>query len=703
MDIKLKNCNSIENGEISIVENSLNIKYAINGTGKTTISKAIETFIRDKDNKTNELSGLKPFKYRADKKLNNPELDGLGSINKVTVFNENYIEKYVFLPDELLKDSFEIFLRDEKYEQGMRQINELIRAIGDTFKENQEIDELVKDLNDLGACFGNSKGLSKASSVFKGIGSGNKVTNIPEGLGVYKDFIQHSSNVNWLKWQMNGSDYLEISNVCPYCTNGIDEKKETILAVKNEYDSKLIEHLNKVIGVVHRLSNYFKEDTYNKIITISQSIDGLKEEYEKYLLEIRDQINLLSNKLHKVKSLSFHTLKDIDKVKEMIGSFKIELEFINHLNSHTTAEKIGVINNSLEQILVKAGELQGEVNKQRRYIEKTIKEYNKEINSFLKYAGYNYNVNLEEDENHTYKLKLKHNDSAENNVDNAKLHLSYGERNAFALVLFMYEAIRNTPDLIILDDPISSFDKNKKYAIIDMLFRGEKSLRGKTVLMLTHDFDPIVDMVYHLPHKFEPVPKAFFLENVNGLLTEKVIEKKDVKTFIEIAIENISSLDENINKLIYLRRYMELLSDKSDGYQLLSNLFKKRDVPLFIANGVSRNMNEEEISSATLEISEKIIGFDYYVYHEKVSDTHNMIELYYKATNNYEKLQIYRIINIDNNDNDIIRKFVNETFHIENDYLYQLNPCKYQTVPQYIIDECNKDIEVLSEKVPVMN
>ena len=51
-NIQLKNCNSIENGSIKIIENSLNIKYAINGTGKSTSSKAIEYAVNDKNNAT---------------------------------------------------------------------------------------------------------------------------------------------------------------------------------------------------------------------------------------------------------------------------------------------------------------------------------------------------------------------------------------------------------------------------------------------------------------------------------------------------------------------------------------------------------------------------------------------------------------------------------------------------------------------------
>lgn len=70
-----------------------------------------------------------------------------------------------------------------------------------------------------------------------------------------------------------------------------------------------------------------------------------------------------------------------------------------------------------------------------------------------------------------------------------------------------------------------------------------------------------------------------------------------------------------------------------------------------------------------------------------------MVSIYENSTNNFEKLQIYRIINNDNHTNNVVRKFINEAYHIENDYLFQLNPCEYEIVPEYIIEECNKDIE----------
>ena len=104
-------------------------------------------------------------------------------------------------------------------------------------------------------------------------------------------------------------------------------------------------------------------------------------------------------------------------------------------------------------------------------------------------------------------------------------------------------------------------------------------------------------------------------------------------------------------------------------------------------------MTEQEIQEATESIRNKYISdFDYKVEYEKTQDKDKLKELYYTSGSNYEKLQIYRIMFNKNSSNSVIKKFVNETFHIENDYLFQLNPLEYDTIPQYIIDECDKEI-----------
>ena len=104
-------------------------------------------------------------------------------------------------------------------------------------------------------------------------------------------------------------------------------------------------------------------------------------------------------------------------------------------------------------------------------------------------------------------------------------------------------------------------------------------------------------------------------------------------------------------------------------------------------------MKEEEIEKATAEIKDEYIAdFDYEKEYQKTQNISMLKTLYQNSGSNYEKMQIQRIMCNNNSSNSVIKKFVNEAFHIENDYLFQLNPCEYDTVPQYIIDECDKEV-----------
>ena len=55
-EIIINYCNNIKEGKIYIEPNKLNIKYGINGTGKTTVARAIKL-----SGNNNELQTLKSF------------------------------------------------------------------------------------------------------------------------------------------------------------------------------------------------------------------------------------------------------------------------------------------------------------------------------------------------------------------------------------------------------------------------------------------------------------------------------------------------------------------------------------------------------------------------------------------------------------------------------------------------------------------
>jgi ABC-type phosphate/phosphonate transport system ATPase subunit len=695
MKIQILNCNNIDHSEIEIFEGRLNIKYAINGTGKSTISKAIHYSLSNKD----ILSELQPFKHRG-KDVHIPEVSGIESLKKVKVFDESYINEFVFQKDEILKNSFDIFIRDGNYEQRMQEIDSELEGLRKAFQNDADLDYLIQNLQELSLSFGKpvSKGIHASSPFVKAFKDGNKVVNIPVGLEPYKDFIQHTTNYKWVKWQLDGKDYVDISESCPYCTNNIQSKKSLIRKVGDSYEPKSVENLNKFISTFENLKAFLSDDSRLEIEKFISNTDQYTDDQINFVREIHEQSSRLCEKLNSIKSIGFYNLKDVDKVVEALEKMRIDVGLFSHLKSEVTIEKADSINKSIAEIKNRAGELQGLVNLQKRHIENLVKEYQGQINSFLKNAGYKYKVDLAGSASGENRLRLVHDDSPAN-IDGVTSHLSFGERNAFALVLFMYDALKDLPGLIVLDDPISSFDKNKKYAIVDMLFRKNNSFRGKTVLLLTHDFDPIVDIVLNHPDRFEK-PSAKFLENDRGVLKETQVERSDIKTFVEICNENIAFSGTGvISKLIYLRRLDEISNNKGLAYHVLSNLLhKKSKLEVKSGAGVSRPMTNDEIKKGFYEVRRRIKGFDYYKILKVITDDSKMKEIYLNSKNNYEKLHLYRIIfddKLDEITTDVIKKFINESFHIENNYIYQLNPRYFQLIPHYVIEECDKFVSAI--------
>ena len=417
---------------------------------------------------------------------------------------------------------------------------------------------------------------------------------------------------------------------------------------------------------------------------------------KRYLFEIKDQVQSVLELLRSLRRLGFDSLKDADRIADRLSQYKIDLGLYSHLQSDLMQNKVDIINSSLQKVIESAGRLQGEVNQQKRLVQRTISENSGTINDFLKCAGYNYQVSIEETEGGKYKLLLRPT-SLTTEIDSVKNHLSYGERNALALALFMFSVLKENPDLVILDDPITSFDGNKKFALLNMLFLSERCLRNRTVLMLTHEFNTVIDVISTMPYNFSPAPHASFLIMTDGVLQEKVIAKSDIQSFKQIALSNIGSDSDILNKAVFLRRLYEADGNKGLGWNLLSNLFHKKEIPLIHDENGQREMTQDEIAVATEEIQLYIVGFDYNQQYLRTQNTQELVSVYEQSGSNYEKLQIYRLLYNENHDNPVVKKFVNEAYHVENDYLFQLNPCDYETVPQYIIAECDADIQLLAE------
>jgi hypothetical protein len=266
----------------------------------------------------------------------------------------------------------------------------------------------------------------------------------------------------------------------------------------------------------------------------------------------------------------------------------------------------------------------------------------------------------------------------------------------------MYECLAKNPDLIILDDPISSFDKNKKYAILEMLFRqdAKSCLKSNTVLMLTHDVEPIIDTIKSLSKIFYNQTRASFLRYSYGRISEVPISTNDIQTFTQICKDMLTSNKDDIVKLIYLRRHYEITDNKGDAYQVVSNLLHKRNRATDSReergdNGEFPEMNSDKFLEGCEAIQNKIEDFSYQATLDRINSFDTLKVLYNECQNGYEKLQLFRLFDLDI-ENSVIKKFINETYHIENEFICQLNPQKFDVIPEYVVEECNQHVSLIT-------
>lgn len=104
--ITITDCNRITEAQITLRRESLNIKYGPNGIGKSTIAHALVLNAEG----DSALQDLLPFKYRQSDSGKAPAVVGADNIKSVLVFDEHYVAQFVFQLDEVVKNSFEIFI-----------------------------------------------------------------------------------------------------------------------------------------------------------------------------------------------------------------------------------------------------------------------------------------------------------------------------------------------------------------------------------------------------------------------------------------------------------------------------------------------------------------------------------------------------------------------------------------------------------------
>lgn len=153
-------------------------------------------------------------------------------------------------------------------------------------------------------------------------------------------------------------------------------------------------------------------------------------------------------------------------------------------------------------------------------------------------------------------------------------------------------------------------------------------------------------------------------------------------------------------RIVNLRKYIELTKPEfteSDIYEVLSNLVHGRKIAT-LSDGKTQLDESVKVNGMT-EI-QKYLGMNSYDdIIESVSSEKLLATL--ATANNYEKTVTARLLF--ERYNGLLSKlkkkypaackFVNETNHIENDYIFQLNPFEFFQIPEFYLSEIETFLE----------
>lgn len=681
MEIVVKNCNNIVEGRIDIAPRKLNIKYGINGTGKSSISDAIYYGIKGES-----LEKLKPF-GSGDNIVSTVE--GIDTLSTIKVYNDNYVSQYLFLQngENLHQNSFEVFIKPNNYEQGIENINSMLGSVKTYVIENDIINTLINQKNQLGKILklNTNRNSINSTGVGKALNAGNKIVNIPIELENYSLFISGNEKVKWYNWQLEGRENYIQNGKCPFCTTTLTTNFTSLMeTLDNIFDKNNVEALVKMDNIVTPIEQSLSEDANQLIRNILNNEEPIDNDTKSRLASFIVELEKICDRLQFFMYIDYSTLKNIDNLQQQLINSKIVIEDLQFVKGDDFLNVVNEINGKIDEMIDHIQELRVAIGELNTSIRDTTNRNKRRINDFLETVGMQYEVNVIDN-----KLLLLYKGS-EIIVD-VNSHLSWGEKNAFALSLFLFDCLYDNPDLIILDDPVSSFDFNKKFAITHYLFNQTNCLKDKTVLMLTHDLEPIIDM---LKVREYPFVQCFYITNENGIVTENVILEQDVMSIIDVTKNCFTNLNLNIiNRLIHFRRYLELNSERDFEYNMVSSLLKGKQIPRYKnnLNRIDRDFTQEEFNNTQLSIQSFINEFDYNDIRNTIKCKDDMKQLYLDSDNSYEKIEIFRImlktfglLNV----NPVIEQFINEAFHIENTYIFQLDPYAYNLVPSYIVDMC---------------
>lgn len=330
------------------------------------------------------------------------------------------------------------------------------------------------------------------------------------------------------------------------------EFQNKVLELSNEFNQQtdlIRKEFNKLKQNLTKKKNYPSQEiifSFDNIIKAHTDLDNI-------VVQINDEI-----KKHNEKTKSFKEKRTEDAYKlEIAITSKIEHDYGNKINELKQIEsEISTLNIEIKELETKQKELEQKL--KEHYF--AAEEFNKLLASFLGRSE----IKLETVEDG---YVIKRNGNIANN-------LSEGERNAIALIYFLIKLEEENFDtqngIIVIDDPVSSFDSQHLYGAFGFIKEKLKNINPLQIFIFTHNF-PFFRLVrdwmkyernnfnfYIIKAKIGSSGRYSIIEKIDKLLEENNSEYSYLfKLIYKRAKEQDSNLEKDYIFPNVIRKFLE--------------------------------------------------------------------------------------------------------------------------------------------------
>lgn len=471
-----------KNNEIEFSNNKIAVIYGTNGTGKTSLSSILE----------------KAANSEFDIEFNNIRYTNNGEPFAHIIHDQNgrnIIEGSTedFILGDNIKKEYQL---KEQLDKGFRNLyNSLINVLKDRF------------------------GITTKNSVFLSLLDDNKLKGYISDLANNKQKGNNIDKEEFLNY-FNKKSALDVSSYDgakfdffvndkkdkTSCLNALRQLKKDAFCKEDQYIK--IEQTNDAISILKKYQNIYNcivcDNDINQETLLAKKSDENKNAYDNLSDNSKKIIDEVIMKIPS--NDKFFIKKSLEEVFAS-GNLEILDKLLAEIEKYEVLYKNLLTNEFIN--IVKDANLLNIYNEYRKIVSEKPEFEDEDvifIENFLN-SCLEKKITLSRDENKNIRLLLDNKEFL--NQERISLKLSNGEQNFLSLSFELLKAKKVDKQLIVLDDPISSFDsiyKNKiAYAII-------KFLSGKYSLILTHNTDLIKLLEHQLNNSFT----LYYMNNTEG-------------------------------------------------------------------------------------------------------------------------------------------------------------------------------------------